>query len=589
MASIRRGYSDDFVIKNNKVGIGTSNPQENLDVVGGALQGQDLKVTGVSTQTAFSGFLRADHQIAENTEFSNINVSSLSGEIIVGTGVTVTIDNLPDGDFGPELITNGTFDSDTTGWTANNAVLTSTSNQLKVDDTANAGGWSSASQEVTTEPGAKYRWEVTIGSSTDGSFIGYNAGRYTAGNAPTKSYGEFSGGQTTAIEFIAPEKITTIVLVANNDGVSYYDNVSLKKINVPQETRAGGSQIDTLKVYNTFTPPSGDTNQRPYAPKPGELYYNYDFMTIEFFDGNGWRQVDNTTRSGRMIFSQGNSPTNAVGNDFIQSTTLGNAVYFGDLSASRAVYGGAGSDGRRGIFAGGYNYNNTIDYVTIASAGTAVNFGDLSKPSFGNAMSCSSTRAVIYLGYTNTPATGAVNIIDYIEISTTGNALDFGDHGNTVWSGVGAATPTRGIYGSSASATGLQHVTIASKGNAVTFGKNAIEGAWGQGTASSNSISMLISNQLIGTRCAVTKTNIASLGRSIVFGDLTKERHGAGSGSNSTRTLFAGGNDPSPATHNIIDYFTITTSGNAIDFGDLSALKRNTAGCSDSHGGLGGF
>ena len=84
MASIRRGYSDDFVIKNNKVGIGASNPQESLDVVGGALQGQDLKVTGVSTQTAFSGFLRADHQIAENIEFSNINVSSLSGEIIVG-------------------------------------------------------------------------------------------------------------------------------------------------------------------------------------------------------------------------------------------------------------------------------------------------------------------------------------------------------------------------------------------------------------------------------------------------------------------------------------------------------------------------
>ena len=68
MASIRRGYSNDFVIKNNKVGIGTSNPQESLDVVGGALQGQDLKVTGVSTQTGFSGFLRADHQIAENNK-----------------------------------------------------------------------------------------------------------------------------------------------------------------------------------------------------------------------------------------------------------------------------------------------------------------------------------------------------------------------------------------------------------------------------------------------------------------------------------------------------------------------------------------
>ena len=68
---------------------------------------------------------------------------------------------------------------------------------------------------------------------------------------------------------------------------------------------AGGSEIECLKVYNTFTPPAGGTNERPYAPKPGELYYNYDFKTIEFFDGYGWRQVDNTTRSGRGVFMGG--------------------------------------------------------------------------------------------------------------------------------------------------------------------------------------------------------------------------------------------------------------------------------------------
>ena len=472
MAKIRIGIGSDFRLNDQKLGLGENNPQERLDVEG-VVKGQDLKVTGISSLTAYEGFLRADHQIAENTtlSFDQGPSASLSGEIIVGTGVTVTIAS------------------------------------------------------------------VGLGTTT----------------------------------------------VGNGSGT--IENT----IDTTDATRAGGSEIECLKVFNTFTPPNGGTNERPYAPKPGELYYNYDFKTIEFFDGYGWRQVDNTTRSGRMIFSQGNSPHNDATNDFVQSTTLGNAVYFGDLSASRAVYGGAGSDGRRGIFAGGYYYNNTIDYVTIASAGTAVNFGDLSKPSYGNAMSCSSTRAVIYLGYTNTPSTGPLDIIEYIETSTTGNSLDFGDHGNTVWSSVGAATPTRGIYGSDAAATGLQYVTIASKGNAVTFGKNAAEGAWGQGTASSNSISMLLSNQLQGTRGLVTKTNIASLGRSIVFGELTKERHGAGSGSNSTRTLFAGGNDPSPATHNIIDYFTITTSGNAIDFGDLTALKRNTAGCSDSHGGLGGF
>ena len=39
MASIRRGYSDDFTLKNNSVGIGTSTGQEALDVVDGAVKG----------------------------------------------------------------------------------------------------------------------------------------------------------------------------------------------------------------------------------------------------------------------------------------------------------------------------------------------------------------------------------------------------------------------------------------------------------------------------------------------------------------------------------------------------------------------
>ena len=49
---------------------------------------------------------------------------------------------------------------------------------------------------------------------------------------------------------------------------------------------------------------------------------------------------------------------------------------------------------------------------------------------------------------------------------------------------------------------------------------------------------------------------------------------------------------PSPAV-NIIDYVTIASTGNAIDFGDVSYSGGDGmtygGGCSDSHGGLGGF
>ena len=83
---------------------------------------------------------------------------------------------------------------------------------------------------------------------------------------------------------------------------------------------------------------------------------------------------------------------------------------------------------------------------------------------------------------------------------------------------------------------------------------------------------------------------ISSLGNSQDFGDLsrTNTRHAA-SACSSTRGVFAGG-DPHGAPYpksNEIDFLTILTTGNSLDFGDLSNQARNHfSGCSNGHGGL---
>ena len=476
MASIRRGYSDDFVIKNNKVGIGASNPQEALDVVGGALQGQDLKVTGVSTQTGFSGFLRADHQIAENIEFSNINVSSLSGEIIVGTGVTVTIARVG---LGTTMVGVGTLTTENT-----------------IDTT-----------DITT---------------------------------------------------------------------------------------AGGSQIDALKVYNTFTPPSGDTNQRPYAPKPGEFYYNYDFKTIEFFDGNGWRQVDNTTRSGKAVKS-GNWP--GTGTDATMETfnihTIGNTTVFGELSSARIMLGGCSSS-TRGLFCGGSPGGaptfSEIDYVTIASEGNAIDFGSLSVSRRNCGSFSSSTRGVT-VGGTN-PSPGNQTRIDFVEISTLGNAVNFGDlvtAGRTNQTCL--SSPTRGfnLKSGGPATPAIEMTTISTGGTAVDFGEQLFSGGYCAGLA--NSVRGVWGGR--SGAAGVASANIqyitmASTGNSQYFGDLTSARGNACGLASQTRGVFSGGGH-SPAETNTIEYITISSAGNAQDFGDQITIGGLAAGFTDSHGGLGGF
>jgi hypothetical protein len=91
MPTNRFQFSDDFVLNNGNVGINSSSPQEKLDVVG-VVKGQDLKVIGVSSFTTYEGFLNSNQNIIENVSISNGSESgSLSGEIIVGTGITVSV------------------------------------------------------------------------------------------------------------------------------------------------------------------------------------------------------------------------------------------------------------------------------------------------------------------------------------------------------------------------------------------------------------------------------------------------------------------------------------------------------------------
>ena len=82
---------------------------------------------------------------------------------------------------------------------------------------------------------------------------------------------------------------------------------------------------------------------------------------------------------------------------------------------------------------------------------------------------------------------------------------------------------------------------------------------------------------------------LASLGNAIDFGKLSTVRTNGAGAANHTRATFCGGAPVYPAGVNIIEFVEIATTGNAQDFGDLIEWRRALAAASDSHGGLGGF
>ena len=64
-----------------------------------------------------------------------------------------------------------------------------------------------------------------------------------------------------------------------------------------------------------------------------------------------------------------------------------------------------------------------MDYVTIASTGNAVDFGDMTSAVASKTAMSSPTRGVIYGGYTHPSYVKN----EFITIATTGNAQEFGD------------------------------------------------------------------------------------------------------------------------------------------------------------------
>jgi hypothetical protein len=132
--------------------------------------------------------------------------------------------------------------------------------------------------------------------------------------------------------------------------------------------------------------------------------------------------------------------------------------------------------------------------------------------------------------------------MEYITISTTGNAQDFGDLPTAIANGASGGNATRGLFAGGA-----------------TFGGS-----------SSNAINFI---------------TISTLGNATDFGDLTLTAFGAHGGCSSpTRCVWGGWADP--AVQNTMNSVEIQTTGNALDFGDMLSARNYVFGISTAYGGL---
>ena len=170
------------------------------------------------------------------------------------------------------------------------------------------------------------------------------------------------------------------------------------------------------------------SNKPPIEVPQGAIRLNTDSQKLEFYAQDRWHEMATETASG-----------------------LGN----------RAFRAGGGSGG------------NTIEYWNIATGGTGVDSGfDLSTGVHSHACAGSRTRAVIAGGRSSGGAPWAEkNEIQYFQMASLSNTIDFGDLTATVGRHDGHSNQTRMITGGGQSSNDLMNlIIISSTGNATDFG-----------------------------------------------------------------------------------------------------------------------
>ena len=252
-----------------------------------------------------------------------------------------------------------------------------------------------------------------------------------------------------------------------------------------------------------------------------------------------------------------------------------------DAASARGLFiSGGVSPGTTGV--------NTIDFITIATTGDAQDFGDLTTVARRAAGCSSSTRGLAAGGYR---APAYANTIDYVTISSTGNGQDFGDLLGAQWARGSCSNSTRGIWAGGYSNVSpfnirtIEYVTIQSQGNSIRFGELSTTTGLRELGAAASTTRGLFAGGRTTTPSTVDKNiieyvTISSTGNPVDFGDLSAARTTVSGASSSTRAVFFGGFE-NPGAVNTIEFVTIASLGDATNFGDLT-LSRYLIGSTSS-------
>ena len=381
------------------------------------------------------------------------------------------------------------------------------------------------------------------------------------------------------------------------------DVVGIEKIT----DRAGTGAPDFTNGFNINGSDSGMTSfshtesaSEPGSPSNGDAWLDTDNNIYKVYINGEWKDWLGTTAPSitwfgdRAIVWNASSGASAnFGNkiEYFDITTAGNASAFGNQLATTGNVGSGGdrafSNGSRIVCCIYRTGSDGLEYITSSTLGNATDFGNVQSWETGHTSVSDGTNG--YHGAGNGP-NSYENEIQKTVIDTLGNAVDSGYDFTSSMRGAGSwGNTARGVFAGDELTTPSNQITyivFPLGANAADFGDLTLGRDWPSGggdTTRAIFSSGWKSNNSSGSRAVNTMDyiTIGTTGNATDFGDLSAAVIETGSSSNATRVcICAGYSDSSTSRRDTIEYVTTQTAGNASDFGDMTAAGAHAQGSS---------
>jgi hypothetical protein len=246
-----------------------------------------------------------------------------------------------------------------------------------------------------------------------------------------------------------------------------------------------------------------------------------------------------------------------------------------------------------GTFYTGASSLQTVDYVAVSTTGNATNFGNLITARLNASASGSSTRATYGGGFINGGQTAS---IEYFTIASAGNGTSFGNlTASKGWFSDGLSNDIYGMYygggnnGTLPETNQMEYITTATTGNSISFGTLS-RSVFGVSAAAGNTTRGVIAGGAYNS--GNNYTNIiqyftyGTSGSTTTFGNLSLDINDLNGFSSSTRFVFGGGFGVSGVQRSQIDYVEIATTGNSTSFGNQTVGRSSSGSTSNKTRGL---